>query len=482
MANLSQLSAALGTWPTEEQRRALWAKVGYDPTPTQEMIHFARDENGEDLRIKMTGGGERGGKSKWAEEELFSKHMWGGPRWNGADELLFWLLGPDYEQTRNEAKYLIKDLYAIGNILGDPSTPLNGQWTIQTVFPRATIVTKSAKDPETIAGNAPHGILAVEVGQMSYEAFLRCLGRIAETRGWVAFNGTFEGSIGWYPDYWRKWQGPNPEGGKSFSLPTWSNTRLFPDGFDDPEIQRLVATFPPDKFNERFGGRPMKPTGLVYAEFDTSVHTRFFRFGGLPLLDRLDQEMVVDPEWGITLFIDPGHDGYSVLWAIVHGDDVYIIDEVFTTGLITEQVVDICVNKSLWKHVKRLVGDIAAKQHHGSQSPKEIWEAKTGMTFHAKKYAVPDEILRVRSSLMVDPTIKRPHLLISPKAKRLTQEMQSLYKYPVDEMGMPTSNVPIPKENHSCTALAYGLLDAFGHVKGTKKRGFIGREAASWDM
>ena len=481
MANLSQLSAALGVSPTDEQRLRLMGAVGYDPNPTQRAIHFAKDSDGNPLRFKMVGGGERGGKSRSAAAELFSLHMWGGPRWNGSDELLWWIIGPDYEQARPEAEYLIKDLYKIGNMDGDPSTPLNGQWTIKTVFPKATISTKSAKDPETIANRAPHGILAVEVGQMEYEAFLRVLGRISETRGWAYFNGTFEGSSGWYADVWREWQGPNPAGGRSFSLPTWSNLKLFPDGWDDPEIQRLYATFPRDKFNERFAGVPMKPSGIVYSEFDTSVHCRLFRFGGLPMMDRLDQEMVVDPEKGLTLFIDPGYEGYAVLWALVDGDDCYILDETFTTGLITEQVVEICRNKSLWKYVNRLVGDIAAKQHHGSVAPKETWEKLTGMVFHARKYAVPDEVLRVRSSLMVDPQIKRPHLLISPKAKRLIQEMQALYKYPTDDLGMPTSNIPIPKDNHSCTALAYGLLDAFGHVKGTKKRGFIGREAASWD-
>lgn len=126
MANLASLSSAMGVWPTEEQTRWLWGKVGYDPTPTQEEIHFAKDENGELRRIIMVGGGERGGKSKWAEEHLFGRHMWGGPRWDGEEELLFWIIGPDYDQTHNEAKYLIRDLYKVGNIAGDPSTPLNG--------------------------------------------------------------------------------------------------------------------------------------------------------------------------------------------------------------------------------------------------------------------------------------------------------------------------------------------------------------------
>lgn len=427
----------------------------------------------------MAGGGERAGKSKMAEEHLYGRHMWGGPRWDGEEDLLFWLIGPDYEQARPEAEYLIRDLYRIDNILGDPSTPLNGSWVIQTKFPKGKIVTKSGKDPETVAGRAPHGILAVEVGQMEYDTYLRCLGRVAETRGWAFFNGTFEGSVGWYPDVWNEWQGANPTGGVSFSLPTHSNLKIFPGGEDDPEILRLKATFPPEKFAERFLGRPMKPSGIVYSEFNTKTHCRLFTFDAFK--EKLAEEMVINPDWGITLWIDPGNAGYWVGWAIVHGDDAYLFDETYVSGLISEQVVEICQNRSLWKYVKRIVMDIAGKQHHGSEAPIETWEKMTGFKVQARKYAVPDEILRVHSSWLVDPLIGRPHFLVSPKCKRFIQEVQTLYKYPTDEMGQPTSNVPIPENNHACSAVAYGLLDAFGHVRGAKRRGILGQDRMAWD-
>ena len=455
------------------------ARVGFDPTPGQLPILFATDENGTDFRFIMVGGGERGGKSQVAEMYLFTRHMWGGERWDGEDELLFWIIGPDYEQTRNEAEYLIKHLYQINNVDGDPSTPLNGSWTIKTRFPAGTIVTKSSKDPETIAGKAPHGILAVEIGQQTYEAYLRCMGRVAETRGWAFFSGTFENSTDWYADQWHAWQGENPEGGRSFSLPTHSNTKIFPEGENDPEILRLKRTFPPDKFSERFLGIPVKPAGLVYKEASRAVHARLFRLGGIPELDR---EILIDPErYGVRLWIDPGHEGYWVGWGMVVGDTAYVLDEVFTTGMISEDVIDICQNRPLWKYVNRLVMDIAGKQHHGSKAPKEIWEEATGMSVYTRKYAVPDEIMRVRSSLRVDPLTGQPHLLISSWCKRLWEEMTKLYKYPTDETGMATSNIPIPKDNHACTGLAYGLLDAFGYVKSTKKRGYIGRESSIFD-
>lgn len=471
----AELVSVLGDKPTVEHRQALLTRVQYIPNPDQEVFHFALDASGKPYRFKLAAGGERAGKSFSAAMELFSLHFWGD---------LFWIVGPDYEQARNEFRYVMQALERIGNLEGKPSMPLQGSWSLRTRT-GAEIVTKSGKDPETLAGRAPDGILMVEAGQQSYEAYLRCSGRVAERRGWLCINGTFEGSTGWYADLWRAWQNPNnPEGGRSFSLPTWGNRALFPEGEEDPEIQRLKRTFPEDKFNERYAGKPMKPAGLVYSELKHEIHVRMFRYveaGRLFLPE--PGEILIDPSRGITLWIDPGHEGYYVGFGQVdkEREKAYLLDEVFTTGLISEDVIGICQNKLLWKYVDRLVMDIAGKQHHGSQAPVEIWEAQTGLRVHAKKYAVPDEILRVRSSLRVDPVTGEPGFYIAPKCVRFLKEATTLYKYPVDDMGQATSNIPIPKDNHGCTAVAYGLLDAFGHVKGVRKRGYVGSEESTWD-
>src|SRR5690606_39648731 len=67
----------------------------------------------------------------------------------------------------------------------------------------------------------------------------------------IFFSGTFEGAYGWYADLWNRWQGPNDDGGKSFSLPTWTNRAVYPGGREDPEIKRQESLMPPDLFQER---------------------------------------------------------------------------------------------------------------------------------------------------------------------------------------------------------------------------------------
>jgi hypothetical protein len=78
------------------------------------------------------------------------------------------------------------------------------------------IVTKSARSPERLAGEAPDGILLCEAAQCSYEVYLRLRGRVAEKRGWLWLSGTFEGSQNWYAEKLNQWSRQNPEGGESF--------------------------------------------------------------------------------------------------------------------------------------------------------------------------------------------------------------------------------------------------------------------------
>ena len=86
---------------------------------------------------------------------------------------------------------------------------------------------------------APAGIIGCEASQLDLESFWRLEERLVEKRGWLMLEGTFESSLGWYPEKYIHWSSPavqKTENVKSFSLPTWTNTELFPGGREDPEI------------------------------------------------------------------------------------------------------------------------------------------------------------------------------------------------------------------------------------------------------
>ena len=189
------------------------------------------------------------------------------------------------------------------------------------------IETKSAKDPRTLAMRAPNGIIGCEASQLDLETFHRLRGRCAPKRGWLFLGGTFEGSLGWYPQLFQSWQhGLNDE--QSFSLPSYSNEHLYPGGKSDPEILRLKAVASDEFFMERIEGIPTPPQGLVFGEFRADLH----------ISDEAEWS-VGDP---VQLWIDPGYaGGYAVEVVQEINGQMCVIDEIYEQSLITSEIIDI---------------------------------------------------------------------------------------------------------------------------------------------
>lgn len=413
------MSRAIWAVP-HEARRAIWAHTGYEPTPEQLPIHL-------DLsRIKLVLGGERAGKSKLGAEEVV---VWGVVA-QSTD--FFWIIGPDYELARPEAQHLIEALRTMGNLdRKNLSTPLNGSWVVPMAT-GPTFVTRTSSDVEKLAGVSPAGILMVEAGQQPYEAFLRCRSRVAERRGPLILSGTMERSQSWYPNLFQRWQGQNLDGARSFSLPTWSNRAIFPEGRDDPEILALEATFPPDVFQERFGAIPCRPATLVFPEFDHVEHVK-------------------DCHWDKTLpvqvWVDPGYAGAYACCAIQIKDRcVYVIDEVYGVRKTAHAVIAEAMQRPWWKNVRDGVIDVAGRQHQGQDSHVEIWLAVAGVHLRSQKVGVADGILRLRTFLK-DPATNKPRIFFDPRCKDTIAEFD-LYRYREVHENRHVAEEPVDANNH----------------------------------
>jgi len=427
---------------SEKARRRIWEKAGYEPTKEQLEAHL------DTHRVKLVMGGERGGKSRWTAEELL---IWGLVSDPGA---FFWIVGPDYHLARPEAEHLIRSARKL-KILDtkELSMPLEGSWRVK-LLTGVEYITKTAADIEKIAGEAPAGVAMTEAGQQPYEAWLRLRGRVAERRAPLVLSGTVEASQRWYADLWMRWQGVNPEGARSFSLPTWSNRAIFPGGEEDPEILALKATYPPDVFQERFGAIPCKPSELVFPEFDTTIHVGNYPYRpGIP----------------VHLWIDPGYAGaYAVVVVQIEKGIVYQVDEIYAVRRTVHSVIQECREKPWWKDVKSGIIDIAGRQHHGMESHVEIWRAEAGLRLYAQPVGIADGILRHRTFLR-DPATEKPRLFHDHRCKNTIQEY-GLYKYRRTTDGRPIREEPIDAYNHSMKALAYGLVGTFGYVPKRSRR------------
>ena len=305
---------------------------------------------------------------------------------------------------------------------------------------------------------APNGIVGCEASQLDLETFYRLSGRCAPKGGWLFLGGTFESSVGWYPQTFTAWEsGFGDE--QSFSLPSYSNHHLYPGGRDDPEIKRLEAVASDDFFMERIEGRPVPPRGLVFNEFRASIHSG---------------EVDYIPDEAVHIWIDPGYAGGYALEAVqIIDDNVRIFDEIYEIGLVTEEIIEMAQGRPWWKDVQYGVIDIAGNQHQAMPAPSEVWLGKTGLYLASQKVPINDGTERLKSFLKVDPISGYSRLSINSTCRGILSEFGAVpnpfdgqtraYRWKVDRDGNIVGNTPEDKYNHGIKALIYGLVYHFGY-------------------
>jgi hypothetical protein len=412
----------------------IWSSINYHPSLEQSQAHEHK------ARFKLVAGGERAGKSYSAAMELVNRC--------DVPEGLYWIVGPTYELCRPEFSYVNDALKKAGVVL-ESSFPAQGACSLVTLW-HAKVETRTAEDVRKLAGLAPDGILMSEAAQQSWDAYSRLRGRLSEKRGWLWMSGTFEGSMSWYADLWRRWQGENAEHGRSFSIPTWSNRAVFPGGRVDPEIIALERTYPADMFQERCGAVPCPPATLVFREFSYQDH--------------VSHDAAYDPELPVELAVDPGYAGAYAVLALQEQDGlIFMIDEVYLTATVAEDVIAECERREWWEAVTGGVIDVAGRQHAGLPSHVEIWREKAGLYLSSNRVKVVDGINRLRTFLR-EPGSGVPRLLINPRCTGLLAEFGK-YRYQAVVENRPVREEPIDRDNHSLKALGYWLYARFGPVE-----------------
>lgn len=310
-----------------------------------------------------------------------------------------------------------------------------------------------------------------EAAQMSYDVYLKCLGRLAEKRGWLLMSGTFEGSLGWYAETFTEWlNADNLHGGKSFSIPSWSNKHIYPGGRNDPEILKLEALYAPIEglFDERLGAVPIPPSTLVFRDFRQLVHVQ--------------KDIKYNPKLPVYLAVDPstGGDPYVVLACqfeeypfeqIEDLDYCNVVDRIYVRNRIAEQVIDVCKTKSWWKRVEGGAIDVE------SPDDRKRWALYGNVRLVGKKVDQFEGIRRMKTFLhykrnelgLIDIP---PHLRISPQVPELPYEYSNYKRKAADAKLNPTPGAVVEKppqnqEDHAIKALWYLLIARYGVVRAT---------------
>lgn len=353
----------LASWPGEGFLRGLLRKLPSPRHPeTNELLwddgmrlHGAQWEIvASPARFIELSGGWRFGKSFIAGVRLLADLMWRYKTGHTSD--LYWIVGPEYRATEKEIEYLSEFLKAMG-IPHEFQSPKESSWSITFPNTETVIQTRTGREAATIASKAVRGIVLAEANQMTEDLFRQARGRLAETRGWMLIEGTFENEEGgaWFRRLTKEWA-PGVEGAQGiwFSGPSWDNRAVFPLGRDEPVLRAEEQALTPVYFMEKYGGMPGIRSNVVMEQPEAKYHVahRYPTIGES-----------FDPDFPVELWSDPGTGhAYSVCAVQWWGNVAWVIDTVYRWGRTAQEIILECAAKPWAKNVHFAVMDRAANQ------------------------------------------------------------------------------------------------------------------------
>ncbi len=241
---------------TNADQLALFQRVGYRPHEPQRRFHHAR------ARFKVLIAGSRFGKSLAASKEVL--HWLLVPKSRG------WIVGPSYRLAEKEFRYLADDAE---KLFTEPDQMpkirrggAHGPSSIVTVD-GAEVHTLSAAEPANLMGEELDWLILAEGAWLAEEVWTRALRARLTTRMGVMVLPTTPAGFNWVHGLYLRGLNPEYPDWKSFQFATAENEFVNRD-----EITEAKRTLPDHIFAEQYLGQFVRPSGLVFPEFDLDLH------------------------------------------------------------------------------------------------------------------------------------------------------------------------------------------------------------------
>jgi hypothetical protein len=480
-----------------------YRKIDYDPSQGGLNTHQPAIIDSDAHYIIVTGG-EGSGKSvvlskkwldKWLEDQIIHAPTGDGEH----DPLLYWLIAAAYGEAVKEFMYIADDLQAIGFPVKQVKIDAPGYIEVQfpdETKPRLRIEVKSATDITKLSKDRPHGIILCEAAQMGVEIYERARSRVAGYDGWMLIAGTMEREMGpWFRNLAMQWTGADRR--QSFRLPSYTNMALYPGGRNDPKILALERESSDEFFMERIEGIPVPPKGLVFPEFDASIHIKEQDY-----IPGMTVYMGEDPGFGQELTHAHSLEIFQKVVDYLPNGQPYEqmrqIDEIYEHGLITEDIINIAMSREWWKEINsggiKLYSDPHYRdQHHSMNSVGEQWLSQTSILAgpakvngKAPKIPIMPAIERMKTFLKPNPLTHMPGVTFHPKARGVLSELgvggnpladkeQGVgtalrpYRWDVDKDGQTYGQVPKDRYNDGIKGVQYLLVGEFGYARAQRR-------------
>jgi hypothetical protein len=430
-----------------------YRQIGYEPHPGQETIHYTP------ARFKVVPNGRRWGKTLLGAREVepncfVPSHITGEPQ-------LGWVVGPQYTDADKEFGLIYDSLRRWG-VDKDSIKYLrnleSGNMHIKTNW-GFELIGKSAAKPESLVGDGLDFVLMVEAGRhrrRTWGQYIRPT--LSDKRGWALFTGVPEGKSENSLLYALYQRGQTPQaqtrGWRSWKMPSWTNTVVFPGGRFDPEILDAEDDLTKDEFDRQYGAEFSEKTGVVMKEWDDDTHIGDFAF---------------EPSWRTYMSCDYGFTNPFVVLIIQEGPfgEIRVIWEKRYQHLDTEEVaVDVMTSiPGLVRVCETLFPDPAEPDDTRTMERYLRIPANlaTGGPLRIR-LAMIRRSLKVKNQHLAEGDPERlPTLMVDRSCTKLCWEMREGYRWPErrSEISSDSEN-PMDKDNHGVEALGRFFRGRYG--------------------
>lgn len=423
-------------------RKDKWfEQTGYTPHPGQSLVHY------DNTRHRVLTNGRRWGKSMFGGKEiecLAFLRNWRGEPMRG------WIIGPEYPDAEKEFRIIYDTFKSLGidtissKFLNNVE---NGNMHIATNW-GFDLQCRSARHPESLVGEGLDFVLLAEAGRHKRRTFTEYVRpALSDKRGMSMMSGVPEDANETNLLYWGFLRGQDPRYAgtwKSWQLPSWTNTAVFPGGRNDPEILEAEDDLTSDEFSRQYGGQFILKRGRVMKEWDDDYHI-------------VEQEYNYD--WPLYVAVDFGYKNDWVwLWIQIDPmtNNVYVIGEKRWRETDTELIAREMAHHTLISKVNAIYVDPSSPDDAAilRRHLKLPTKANTGGEIKVRLQLMRSALKRRPDHLDDDHPEKLPGLMVDKSCDRLIWEMREGYRWP--ENGSDTHNnseIPMDVDNHGPEAL-----------------------------
>ena len=436
-------------------------ETGYHPHPGQVPVHY------DSTRHRALSNGRRWGKTLLAGKEVepcaFVRNRLGNPQRG-------WLVGPEYSDCEKEFRVIYDTFKALG--VDKVSTKFlknveNGNMHIATSW-GFDLQCRSARTPDGLVGEGLDFVIMCEAGRLHRYIFTEYIRpALSDKRGWSLMAGVPEIAAESSLLYWGFTKGQDKTGSKSWKswrMPSWTNTHVFPGGRNDPEILEAEEDLTEDEFERQYGGKFVEKTGRVMKEWDDMVHLRTIKY---------------NPEWPLYAAVDYGYTNWWVwLWIQVDNfDNVYIIGEHYIKEMDTVRVAQEVLKNHKWLPALKAFYPDPHNPDDTKILERELRVSSVGNT--GGEITTRNAMIRQRLKPLppdLPPEKQQAQITVDRQCSHLAWEMREGYRWPtkkreqIDDKNQ--TEVPLDKDNHGPEALSRFIYGYFNPAdsKGTSRK------------